>query len=542
MRLKSAHLHEFKRFTDLRVLDVPDAARLIVLCGPNGSGKSSFFDALRTWHMLSGASGAGGLDTSFTWKANAVGSANAQQVNLAFHDNLPNEPQERNKRVYLRSAYRNEPEFMTASFTRLPPDPERQRVWRTIENDASVSDNYQRLIAETMTGVYDPLVPAQMTVVELRERLIGQIREAMARVLPGLTLEGVGSPLDQGSFYFTKGVAHNFIYKNLSAGEKAAFDLILDMVVKRRFYDNSLWCIDEPETHLNARVQGSLLKELVQLLPEQSQLLLATHSLGFMRQAWDMQKERPGEVAFLDFQDHDFDQTIELRPVVVSRDFWRRTVEVALGDMAGLVAPGRVVLCEGKPASTSRVSATAAGRGEFDARCYRVIFADEFADTDFISVGNSHAVNADQVKLGLSIQTLVSGTTIIRVVDRDHLNEDEVAEHLAAGVRVLSRRHIESFLLDDEVIAALCASLGRDDLTAAAIAERDKAIRTSVEQGRDADDYKSMAGDCYTRLRKLLELRGSGSTWEAFATGTLAPLIKPSLNVYRHLRRDIFAS
>ena len=44
MRIKSVHLHDYKRFTDLRIVDIPESARLVVLIGPNGTGKSSVFD------------------------------------------------------------------------------------------------------------------------------------------------------------------------------------------------------------------------------------------------------------------------------------------------------------------------------------------------------------------------------------------------------------------------------------------------------------------------------------------------------------------
>ena len=50
MRLRSAIIKEFKRFTNLTVQGIPETARLIMLAGPNGSGKSSFFDALLTWY------------------------------------------------------------------------------------------------------------------------------------------------------------------------------------------------------------------------------------------------------------------------------------------------------------------------------------------------------------------------------------------------------------------------------------------------------------------------------------------------------------
>ena len=74
------------------------------------------------------------------------------------------------------------------------------------------------------------------TLDDFRKWLIGDIREATCRLFdsPLLDLNNLGSPLRDGTFRFNKGKAKQFSYENLSGGEKAAFDLILDLVVKRR--------------------------------------------------------------------------------------------------------------------------------------------------------------------------------------------------------------------------------------------------------------------------------------------------------------------
>ena len=41
VRVESIHLRNFRRFSDLRIVGLPESARLIVLAGPNGVGKSS---------------------------------------------------------------------------------------------------------------------------------------------------------------------------------------------------------------------------------------------------------------------------------------------------------------------------------------------------------------------------------------------------------------------------------------------------------------------------------------------------------------------
>ena len=97
------------------------------------------------------------------------------------------------------------------------------------------------------------------------------------------------------------------LLNNLSAGEKSAFDLILDMVVQSKYYPDAIYCIDEPETHMHTKLQGRVLRELYLLIPGQSQLWISTHSIGMLQEAEEIEKEHPGTVAFLDFGGRDFD-------------------------------------------------------------------------------------------------------------------------------------------------------------------------------------------------------------------------------------------
>ncbi|EKY01379.1 hypothetical protein HMPREF9163_00305 [Selenomonas sp. oral taxon 138 str. F0429] len=62
----------------------------------------------------------------------------------------------------------------------------------------------------------------------------------MNRVFEDLEFSSLGEPLKSGNFYFTKGISKNFVYSNLSAGEKAAFDLILDLVIHSRYYPDTI--------------------------------------------------------------------------------------------------------------------------------------------------------------------------------------------------------------------------------------------------------------------------------------------------------------
>ncbi len=127
-----------------------------------------------------------------------------------------------------------------------------------------------------------------------------------------------------------------------------------------------------------------------------------------------------------------------------------------------------------------------------------------------------------------------------RVVDRDLRSAQEVLDLQASGTRVLSRRHLESYLLDDEVLAKLCEEVGAPERLADVVAERDKAVASSITRGNDPDDIKSAAGEFYVAVRQMLGLTGAGNSTEAFLADTLAPLVRPTMAVYEQLRQDVF--
>ncbi len=286
---------------------------------------------------------------------------------------------------------------------------------------------------------------------------------------------------------------------------------------------------------MNTRLQGKLLEELFRLLPDNCQLWIATHSIGMMRRARDLQEANPGEVVFLDFDEKDFDQPQTLEPHPTNRVFWERTLRVALDDLADLVAPQRVVICEGNPAGIGNPK-----KAEFDARCYRTIFAAEFPDTQFLSAGGSNDVETDRLALIEAIKALAKGVEIIRAVDRDDKSAIEIEELATQGVRVLSRRHIESYLFDDEILSLLCTKVGKQEQISALLEGKRTAIKNSVSRGHPPDDVKSAKGDIYNTAKQLLNLTGAGNTADAFGRDTLAPLVTPGTQVYADLKKDIF--
>src|SRR5882757_7836893 len=150
MRITSIHLRNFKRFTDLIIRDIPDTAKLVVVVGPNGCGKSSLFDALMQWYRTKAGFGYNSDELYYRKNPNEPFDW-IQSVEVT----LAGGASPRKGCLYVRSAYRNDPDFSVAVINRPTAPTETVRLGRIIENDQTVSENYQRLVYDTMAGVYD---------------------------------------------------------------------------------------------------------------------------------------------------------------------------------------------------------------------------------------------------------------------------------------------------------------------------------------------------------------------------------------------------
>jgi hypothetical protein len=59
-------------------------------------------------------------------------------MQIEFHEPVPEDPEARKKILYIRSAYRNDPDFSITRLERLGPVLDAPRVQKMIHNDVSV--------------------------------------------------------------------------------------------------------------------------------------------------------------------------------------------------------------------------------------------------------------------------------------------------------------------------------------------------------------------------------------------------------------------
>lgn len=525
MKIKSIKLSRFKRFTDLEIGNLPESAKLVLIVGPNGSGKSSLFDAFIHWHRMRAGWGYE-QDKLFYQKGEELGFDWNNTVQIETHGNSVT----KKNSLYTRTAYRNDPDFTVGGLNRLNSPAEELRVTKSIQNDQTVSQNYQRLVYDTISGVYNQ-DNNNKSVEDLRDELIGGLKNSMSAVFGDLQLNDIADPLGNGTFYFKKGTSESYHYKNLSGGEKAAFDLLLDIHIKRRFYSDAVWCIDEMETHLHTRVQGSLMREMYALVPENSQLWLTTHSLGVMRAAQELSVIAPGSIAIIDFEGVNADVPARIVPSSIDRIAWEKMLSIAVDDLSSRILPSTIVVCEGSNVGTRRKS--------FDAEIYNRILGSFAPGVVFVSGGSSNQVAASGTSIRSTLDDIAGSSKVVSVCDRDDKSDREVAAFEKEGGIVIGERNLESYLFGDDVLEKLAHSCGKLELVGEVLEIKRNALSASILRGNRPDDLKSAAGQIFTDIVKKLELVRAGNDKDAFMRDTLAPLIAPGMLTFEAMKQAI---
>ena len=269
MRIKTIKLLDFKRFDDLTVELGDNPQKIIALVGPNGSGKSSIFDSFD--EELRNHKGGNAPAETFLSKLlysllperRTQPYTRSKAVKISRSDGGSFDK----KSFYVRSAYRFTSSLRVDSIQKRPDildDPFRPGSSSALDN--RLQFNYEMLLNSAFKEFFDDV--NQKTGAQVREELLGKINEVLKKVLDikittlGDVIGGKGQPL------FEKEESKDFPFENLSSGEKEVVDIIIDLIVKTPLYNDTAFCIDEPELHLNTSIQRKLIIEIEKLIPD----------------------------------------------------------------------------------------------------------------------------------------------------------------------------------------------------------------------------------------------------------------------------------
>ncbi len=195
MKIKEIVINGFKRFTDLKIAEIPESTRLVVLVGPNGSGKTSLLEAFNHWYQLHGFSHTTPEEYSVKKGSDVIaGNWYTNRVQISFHNQEQFTQEQIKGKFYFRTAYRNEPDFTITTLNNQNNPAEQIKLSTLMLNDTTVSENYQRLISQTLSGVFETSNDSK-TVEELRDEIIGKIKHSLNNIFDDLNLSSIGDPL-----------------------------------------------------------------------------------------------------------------------------------------------------------------------------------------------------------------------------------------------------------------------------------------------------------------------------------------------------------
>ncbi|MCU0425823.1 MAG: AAA family ATPase [Candidatus Kapabacteria bacterium] len=358
MRIQSLQLKNFKRFTDLTITNIPETAKLVLLIGGNGSGKSCVFDAFDWAKKLHTVFMKDFAESRLYYRKQ---SDKLIQGRIHLHGgySIPLEddfaslgggPENSvEHRFFGRSSNRIIPEITnTANPSLIATDGDAPLSY--IHNDTRFINDAFLYIDTIDKALRAPVFRGeQVDVVKIFHEQIKPLNDSLNAIFgdnPKTTIQVVeiqgATPTTPAKPVFRKGDAL-INYDLLSHGEKQVVILLLNFIVRKKYYEDSIIFIDEMDCHLNTALQFNLLKEIVtRWIPDTAQLWTASHALGFIDYA-----RSSDEAATIDFDLLDFDVPQTLVPVskekveVYDIAIPKQMLSIVLGDR-------RLVFCENK--------------------------------------------------------------------------------------------------------------------------------------------------------------------------------------------------
>lgn len=419
MRIRTIRLKNgYKRFRNLTIDLGSEPARIVALVGPNGCGKSSVLDGLLYLANAYDRIGASTVRGSDYHSMDSIPNFSHENVEVEFTTGnfitLFNDRRTTGKEKTIfsfRSSYRYNTELKVKTSQAIE-ELRRNSYGATDASslDQKMEENYRRLFS--MYNKY--LEESDARPSEAKTKIIGDLNKSLKACLE-IWIDNLGNiESDRGSLYFRrKDHGKDFDYNVLSSGEKEVVDIILDLYLRQDDYNETIFLLDEPELHISTAIQRKLIIEIDRLIGKDCQLILTTHSIGFLRA---LQTELRGNCQIIQFT-RDMDLSAKpytLKPAVANAALWRELFEIALDDLAVLVSPKTIIYCEGRaepgPSKTER---------GLDAKALNVVFGTERPDTLFVSSGGNTELD-QRAGVALAVLGKVFPTVeILLLKDRD---------------------------------------------------------------------------------------------------------------------------
>ncbi|MCM1186438.1 MAG: ATP-binding protein [Lachnoclostridium sp.] len=534
MFIKKIQMKGYKRFHDLTIDLGESPKRIIALVGPNGCGKSSVFDAMMFLaKAYMGKIGDPKVQRDYHYHSlGQMPHYDYHNILVEFekgrYDAVFNKMKERGTE---RSIFSFRSSFRYNADLNILRDEAVEDIINNKDGAASASDidqrieeDYRRLLAKYNKYLNDNDVRPS----EARKQIVGDLNSAIQNCLD-LKITDIGNISEnRGTLYFKKSDSDiEFDYNVLSAGEKEVIDILLDLYLRKDTYVDSVYIIDEPELHLNTSIQRALLLEINKMIPDNCQIWIATHSIGFLRA---LQEELRNDSQIIHFQSGNkwAKESYILKPMEFSRSEWQSLFSTALDDLSKLICPKIIVYCEGR--AEPKKDGTERG---LDADVFNAIFARQYPDVLFVSSGGNTELD-QRSEVAIAIFSKIFPELEIWVLkDRDMASgkdTDEKARQIylsnnSQNHRILKRFELENYLYDKEVLKRYCEQNG---------------LQFNEEKYNDVvqDIMNDNLKDQTAKIKNCCNISGSINA-DTFKRN-LSTYIDDSMEVYQELKQAIF--
>lgn len=514
MKISKIQMQNFKYFNDLTI-NIPLDKEVILLIGPNGCGKSCVFDAFVNYIRPAKI---GNYDSDYEY----LRKDKTKEHNIFIYDEHGKliernfNPEMPMTKFYGRTAYRFTKDIARKSITQEASNAvktDHGSPERFNDLDQRIEDDIEAALGEYLTKVQ---IKGQST-----DNVINSVIEPINKSLKnifgqnGIQIKSILNPFDgrkndKLDVLFVKN-KDEFLYKNLSAGEKEVFDIVFNFYRRVDFHiKDGIYFIDEPELHIHAGTQAKLLKELSNLCRmNNAQLWIATHSIGFIKAAYESKNKTIG---IYKFSSNVSSGRKILNHSELDWKGWQKLFKTPLDDLATLTLPKKIIYCEGDQKKTG-----------FDEKIYNTIFGKTHPESIFISSGGKTEPLNNSLLAAIVFQKLSSNVELIILSDRDKAYKNETARDNwlieNPNSKMLKRLEIENYLLDFSVLKQLYRNI------------------TEFEFKKIVNDIAM--GDVKAHKQKLKNLCGDKSSGCDIFMLKLAKVL-PKTTIYEELENVIF--